>query len=433
MLEQIDPVFTDKLSNTFILILSPVLIGSLNSEVHGPYHVSIHVAFYVLIQVFRIIKFPWLLDIFVKFLLSEKISVVLFDIYNSPPPNSPSKIIEFQSEQQENNSGKQSFLSFLKCKDDNLVCLALLLLQYIVTNKGVTQVLLENLQLSPEHNVDSEIFQGLIQIYGTYPLFRFTNYLIVSKILFELKCIDSELLIRQSCCENIMKLKILLESKEFADAFLDYFDEEWEKVKKINFRGNISVFNHNILPMPSNKVALEQRQPENDYELVRSLIKLFFLMRKLIFFLNSDDPDTYPFIYTSQVKDWKCGNSYSTYGMQFTRVWMKSTEETVRYIVEDEDFFVLVEPDLNKIEFATVVAMEKWRNLEARRDEQFQMANLATRAKAKIDYFFSFENPDYFYIETERIQFKIASSRALEITLAESFLLDTHQKFMEKS
>ena len=58
MLDQLDPLFSDKLCNTFIVIISPIIIGSINSEVHSSYHVAIHVAYYVLFQIFFTFKYP---------------------------------------------------------------------------------------------------------------------------------------------------------------------------------------------------------------------------------------------------------------------------------------------------------------------------------------------------------------------------------------
>ena len=58
MLDQLDPLFSDKLCNTFIVIIIPIIIGSINSEVHSSYHVAIHVAYYVLFQIFFTFKYP---------------------------------------------------------------------------------------------------------------------------------------------------------------------------------------------------------------------------------------------------------------------------------------------------------------------------------------------------------------------------------------
>ena len=458
MLEQLDPVFTDKLSNAFVLVLSPVLIGSLVSEVHGSFHVAIHVAFYLLVQIFRIFKHTWLLDIYAVYMLGENISVLLLDICNNPPPNNPPEFFDVECEAQEFNPGRNSLLSFLKCRYDTLVCLALLLLQGIAINKEISTSVMVRIKLrhfsssfvrsenreegeGEAQTYDTELLQSLMQVYGTYPLFRFNSYLLVSRIVFELCCgnsqkkiLEYEYFTRKICCDNIVKLQKLLVSKEFSDVFLDYFDEEWENVRKIDFSAYIGIQNHNILPVVSeeSKVALEHKQPGNDFELIRSLIKLFFLMRKLILKLNSEDSESYPFKYSSRVGEWQCGDAYCTNGIGFIRVFMKNNEEIVRYIAEDDDFFVIVEPDLNRIEYATVVSVEKWRNLEVRKDEKNYIVNLATRTKKKIDFTLSFESPETFYIETEKMQLKIANSRFLEMSLAESFLVDSHDKLLDK-
>ena len=76
-------------------------------------------------------------------------------------------------------------------------------------------------------------------------------------------------------------------------------------MKKISFEGFVGLYNFHILPVVDEglKIGLEHRQPDNDFELCRSLMKLFFLMRKLIFSLNFEEADVYPLAYTSKMAD----------------------------------------------------------------------------------------------------------------------------------
>ena len=249
MLEQVDPIFSFQLSNTFIQILAPVLLGSINSEVHSSYHVAIHVAYYLLVQIFMNFKYQSLVDTFAACLLGKNIPKSLLKVCSNSPPLSPPSIFDFDSDESVSNPIRCSMFAFLKCKDDNLVCLSLLLLQSIIINSGISKFLLQEFGLLSQkffkllnpngfiaelaYQSDFEIVSALVTIYSAYPLFRYTVYQLVCKIFFELFCAkdfkiptENDGFIRKACCDTILKLEKLLESKEFSEVLLDLFDEE---------------------------------------------------------------------------------------------------------------------------------------------------------------------------------------------------------------
>ena len=76
-------------------------------------------------------------------------------------------------------------------------------------------------------------------------------------------------------------------------------------------------------------------------------------------YLHSEDPNVYPLFYPSKMKEWQCGNSYSTSNLQFERIFIGGNELNVKYIANDDDFFIMVDPDLQKIDYASVIAIEK--------------------------------------------------------------------------
>lgn len=448
MFEEVDPMFTDKLSNTFVLMFGPVLIGSINSEVHSQYHVAIHVAYFILVQVFSIFKNYYVVDTFATCLMDSEIPDLLLDICKEPPPMSPPEHVEFFSSVKVQNPIRLAMFSFLKCRDDNLVCLALLSLQGIITNIGISNGVLKSLGLLAYSkrdkedeflDYDQETMDTLLGIYTTYPLFRFTNYHIISKIIYEIttgmtaqSLPEYEMKVRKACCNNILKLQKLLESKEFSDPILNFFDEEWEFVKKINFTAVVAIKNHNIFPViyEDEKISLDQKQPTSDIDLCRALVKLFFLMRKLIFHLNSEDPNIYPFVYSSHMKDWQCGNTYNTQSLMFTRVYIEDDEQPIKYIAEDDDFFVLIEPDLYRIDYGVVKAIQKWRYLSAAIGKKEHL--LLLKGKNKSKFLLRFDESGNFYQEVEKITFKISSSRSLEMSMVESFLMDSCVSFLNR-
>ena len=81
--------------------------------------------------------------------------------------------------------------------------------------------------------LDKEYFSCLLSIFSTYPLFRFTVYYTISKIIYEFTCSISpnipqeyDILLRNACCDIIIKLQRLLESKEHSELLLDMFDDD---------------------------------------------------------------------------------------------------------------------------------------------------------------------------------------------------------------
>ena len=111
---------------------------------------------------------------------------------------------------------------------------------------------------------------------------------------------------------------------------------------------------------------------------------------------------------------------------------MVENENFVRYLAEDDDFFILVEPDLYKINFATVKAIEKWRNLSLTIDENSQVACIFNKKQPKTSSIkIMFENEDFFASEINKIEARIKNSKVSEISMVESFLYSSYQQFLE--
>lgn len=447
MIEEVDPLFTDNVCNTFFMMLGPVLIGSINSDVHLAYHVSIHVAFYILIQIFNIFKNSWIVDTIASCLLRPEIPCLLSDICNDPPPLSPPEMLSFDESVCIKNPIRNSLFSFLKCKDDNLVLLPLLVIQGVLMNQGITRQTLLSLGLANSKQVkevDSssaqatrDILEIVLNIYETYPLFRFTVYQTVSKIIYEIFTnltipVEFEYKTKRICCTNIERLQKLLESREFGEYILNCFDEQWNNVKKIDLNAKVHVQNHNILPVPSDEVKLSEdhKKPNSDLDLCKSLTKIFFLMRKLILLTDKfeeKDPNVYPFVYSSNLNTWIAGNCYSTQGISFSRVYLVSEnfEHSIKYLADDEDFFVIVTPDLYKVDYASVNVIEKWRYLAAAINESNMQIQLVVQNKSQGKFVLGFDRPEDFYREHDKISLRISCSRSLELSMVESFLMET--------
>lgn len=447
MIEEIDPIFTDNLCNTFFMVLGPVLVGSVYSDVHLAFHVSIHVAFYMLIQIFNVFKNSWIVDSFAKCLLCPELPCLFVDICSEPPPLSPPSMISFDYSVCVSNPIRNSIFAFLKCKDDNLVLLPLILIQGIVMNQGISRGTLLSMGLANSkqlHEVDAgsaqatrEILEIILNIYETYPLFRFTVYLTVSKIIFEIftnltVLPEYEQKTKSVCCKNIERIQKLLESTEYSENILNFFDEEWEYVRKINFNSKVHVQNHNILPVLGEevKVSDDHKKPSTDIELCRALTKIFFLMRKLIMLTDKfeeKDPNVYPFFYSSKMNNWTPGNCYSTQEIQFNRVYVaeENCEYSLKYLADDEDFFVIVTPDLYRVDYASVIITQKWRYVSATINEASLQIKIKVAGKSPTELSLGFESPEAFYREHERIVTRISCSRSLELSMVESFLLET--------
>ncbi len=112
------------------------------------------------------------------------------------------------------------------------------------------------------------------------------------------------------------------------------------------------------------------------------------------------------------------------------RVFVESDEAPIKYIAEDEDFFVLVEPDVGRMEFGTVKALEKWRSLRLKVDEKRQL--LVITLKNQKNIILNFTEPCEYFQMVERLSFKISTSRSFEMSMVESFLLDSCNSFLNR-
>jgi hypothetical protein len=113
-------------------------------------------------------------------------------------------------------------------------------------------------------------------------------------------------------------------------------------------------------------------------------------------------------------------------------VFLLSENDDIRYLVEDEDFFLLIEPDPHRINYGIVKAKVKWRHLTASANEFDWIIKLEVKGKVKEFYTLKFETVEKFYGELDKLSMKITSSRALEMSMIESFLLESCKEFISR-
>ena len=489
------PEYSQDLGNTFLRFLAlPMIVGTLSAEVSKPHHIYIPLATYFLVHVLGILKHPPVINTLVSCLFLKEIRQELLEacLGQFPyPPNSqdhkPPKQFDLiklgalmvdylekldEPENMTKNPIRNSVLSFLRSRDDNLITLSLLVIDNVVWNNNIGNMVLWKSGLLPQNRMkkkkllgsiikdknddleelkdpnkavyDSEIVENLLRLLNVDPPFRAVTCQLLLKLVLGFSYIENsprslliehEFFLNTAFKRNILKLRNFLSQNYYDDLFLEYFEEEFKKVSKINFTEKIACYSHLIYPVIENNLAqipLDQRQPVSELESIRLEIKLFFLLRKAKYLLCQEEIppnyniNTYPLTYLKSECDWKQDQTYLMgEERQFVMCNMKLGKENfVRFLTEDEDYFVLVEPDQYRLNYATVRTITKLRNVEVMADRADPRSLVIAIKKNQDSYqvVLTFEDSQRCVWAKRKIEENRKVSKSNDISLIESLL-----------
>lgn len=281
-------VFNLRLANIFLKdLILPILIGSITESKPKSYHLPIPICIYMLSKILYVLKYNYLINKLVFLLFSTKISRSFLDVIINPPNRSS----PFPEESQEivENPLYENLMSFLCCKEDNLLGLSLYLLQSAMSIDVNFLINSSNSENSPPEKYNQYVMMLGNIILAEEELRFFTSFL-ASKVMFDLsaKAFDSTLGVERGIVENVLvkwKGNALNSFDSFHDPmkFVGIFEEEWEFVSQLNWLNQLELPLNYILPTADEKlmgISLENRRSVSEEDLSRHEIRLYLLYRR---------------------------------------------------------------------------------------------------------------------------------------------------------
>eukprot|EP00357_Protocruzia_adherens_P011453 CAMPEP_0115007838 /NCGR_PEP_ID=MMETSP0216-20121206/21487_1 /TAXON_ID=223996 /ORGANISM="Protocruzia adherens, Strain Boccale" /LENGTH=844 /DNA_ID=CAMNT_0002374995 /DNA_START=193 /DNA_END=2727 /DNA_ORIENTATION=+ len=372
------------------------------------------------------------------------------------------------------NPFRPAFLIYLNSKDDNLIMLVCTLINKITSHQDVGQRVLQLSKVNPivkrktqnilhqltedskgpseeepessVINYDIDLVESLINLLSCDPPFRIATFKVICRLLTDFcynrhlhKSLTEEhctiLNTRYAqCLEMVMKL---FKNSFISDFFLQLFEDEWKQVSKKTY----DVDNHiNSLLMlqpisedPNTNTPLQMRLPMNEIEEARQLIQIFFQFRRLRFLLldsqqeNKTKLDSYPLKPTRQRSGWREGECYEVHGKQLIFCYLVTkSAKLVKYIVEDEDYLIVIEPDHQRMHWARVCHKVRLRNVEFmidRSDPRTLVVAIKSEGTSTFyDLVLTFEDHNRATYVKKVLEENRRNSKLYEMSLIESFL-----------
>lgn len=450
--EQDLPDFSNKLSNTFILTVFPVLISSFFQDFPKPFQISINVSLTILVHIMSFISSPVLLDEICKLLLSPEVGKKILEICQGNPANSASEDIEINTGELVENPVMKSFLLIFQEGSQDEQMLGLMFLQAIIQNPAISKNVLADLGLlSLKYLRKQELLSGILgieNIKGDYNGFlidliladlspsnnhEFISYHAGLKILAELAIGPNSRLsskhtqiLRKLLYAFLFELKTLWNTELYCKVIIEFFETTWEQIKKINLNAIIPLNNFKYLlnckttEKGFRKLSADNAFSMQNYEKIQLFLQVFFLIRKILLTLEGKDPDEYPV---------QSGpNALKRFGdIDLSNLYGDPViyNESPAVLIENDDYFILAKP---QSPLSQVLELEKWKNLMVSPDFRTSTILVIVKRQKNVKFCLKLLEEHDLYTMLSKLQQRIQYALSLEGELIESFFEDICEK-----
>jgi hypothetical protein len=379
------------------------------------------------------------------------------------------EFIDEGNESTEPNSVRDIFLSYLRSKDNNLILLTLLVLQEVLSSSAVNQrllsaaglmpqrqtrkqVLLNSILDQPELSEDSRprydisLMDALLKLFDTEPIFRTATYRLTVKLVILLayredvpQCLlpEHELALDRAFRSVLLKLKRMLISLNLSDLFMEYFEEEWLKASRFTLSERTPCPALLLVPTDDEvalSIPLHMRLPVGEVETARCLLAVFFSMRLLRFYMLRQEAQVkaYPFSYSRPQCSWLEGQVQQIGSQTLVRCTQKEgRSEVVKYLVEDESHFIIVEPDPSTLNSAKVNLISHLRSVEAMfdRSDPRTLVVAVKRGKDGLQFMLTFEDPQSCLRTKRAMEERRRQAKEEDLALVLSYFGSIEQSF----
>eukprot|EP00347_Sterkiella_histriomuscorum_P015039 403358539 len=229
---------------------------------------------------------------------------------------------------------------------------------------------------------DQEVVETLLNLLSNEPPFRMITFKVICSILIHLtynKKLICSLhqqhveLIKQCYILSIQNLYKILQNPQIAEILPEFFEEEWMKFKFVEQQEIDNLITDPLIMLPT----LDEKQlkripnalmyPSKDHEIIRMRIKIFLSLRHMIFTLLQNDGSIIQKTRENPMKKderetqkWIQGNSYeiSANNELILCNIMQGSKKVIRYVLVDQDFLILIEPEVSNTEYKVKVHLK---------------------------------------------------------------------------
>lgn len=333
-----------------VLVL-PILACSIIEEKPKYYHIPISIALYSLAHLISIVKFPMFTNTLLELLFAKTIPLSFHTVMVNPP-NRNAPLLE-KSPESISNVLFPSLMSFLKCKEDNLIGLSLSIIQSVFSCSISEFFANPELPAEEIHENFMEIFNGIILAEEEL---RFFSCFLACKLFYEI--FKAEISFNKpSVFRDVAGMakkkhaEILANSLNVKNSeIIKKFEQEWEFVRNLKWNEHLELPLNYILHSIdefSSMIPLQNRRNHTEEDFLRTEIRLFFLYRKLDLILNGasvDEVEKKPFKAFDE-PEIRPGKSYSVKEAflkerVMIKVYEKGFNKTVKYIFQDNELFI---------------------------------------------------------------------------------------------
>jgi len=299
---------SEYVSNLFLKeLVLPVLVGSLGSEKCLNCHIRIHIAAFLLAQIFQVVKHTPFLDALAMSVYLHITTPELLQASLSPLNSeanvlkNSAQLIEFLEYPEQSalevvdNPVSGVMSSYLRSRDESLITLNLHIIQSIALNESISEIVLLRCKLKTPFQKEiynQELVEIIIQLLNKEPCLRYSTMKLLLKLLvfFVKKNLLEEhrVFLVECYLHRIKNLTKYLEKDYLEDKFLEFFSQELKLSAQIQLDQKLRCEYHFVLPLieeEHSSIALEKRPPLGDSESLHLEIKVFFLMRKCLLLL----------------------------------------------------------------------------------------------------------------------------------------------------
>jgi hypothetical protein len=416
------PAFNTKLCDLLLkLLVLPVLAASIIEAKPKPHHISMSIALFALSHMLSVINYQDFYNELLLLLFKNNIPSSFLNVLRQPP-NRAGPVLAKSSETSPNDISA-TLLSFLRCKEDNLIGLSLSILQSVFHHS------LEGFFSHPELEGE-RLSMILTEILSTILLaeeeLRFFSCFLTCRLFWLLFKSNFSMINKSKLLETAEKARSIhveticsaIQAKQSED-ILSKFEQEWTFIRSLKWNESLDLPLNYILPSldeANSMIPLQHRRNRTEEDSIRTELRLLLLFRKLGRMMSGNDAaESYPLVQKVDY-DVKPGEAYSTNeGILQNRKMIKN----LKYIIDDPYLFILATTNYN----ATVVYVEevsKYQKIIIFDRPEPNVLVISIGNSKQLVFFFD-STPDW--IETKnKLEKRIKDHREKELKVFKEFL-----------
>lgn len=414
-------------------IILPKIIGSLISDSNRNSRLSISLSLFLLVKFLRIFKHPALIDLLISILIHKDIQITFIEYVNTEPPvkyPQPSQglsLFTAHSTEMTENTVRKTLYEILRSRDSDLITLTLLIFSSIRSSTVASSELIQASGLTPAQK-DPDLVHLLLELLCVDSSFKMITAQLICSSLIALLHPGSEL---SSSEQNLLFTGFMSSSKRMEEilaagllnsTLVDSFEEEWAAVSLSDEKVQCTaIFLVPILDDFQHNIPLKFRRPCGRPEQARTEIHFFYLLTRTISLLCKELlPPTLeaaePLL--PALSTWELRESYKFEGFNVCRCLLEPN--TPRYFVEDEEFFLLVEPEERRLYYARVTHLLRLRHVEVMIDQSQRSLRVSVNNKKSAPLALHFAEPKYCVATKQSIERNRKASKELSLSILHS-------------